>query len=183
MRPACGANSYIFDSSFIIHRSSVSKEALIMSQHSLSPAQEGFSTSQSATQPQVASWENYLRKIALVLARLALAYLFFTQLFWKFPPTFGCPADFAFTSANAEGKLERTSGLCDWIGVEAVWSHRERPFFVADMQPVGGPKLAVNLAWAAAMNGLFIENFIMPNIRWFGYIIWAMEAFIFISLF
>jgi hypothetical protein len=133
-------------------------------------------------QVKTARWEENLRKAALVLARVTLAYLFFTQLFWKFPPSFGCPPDFAFTTANAEGRLQRTSGLCDWIGVEVVWSTRERPFFVADMQPIGGPKLAVDLGWAARLNGLFLENFVMPNIRWFGWVIWLSEAFIFISL-
>jgi hypothetical protein len=50
------------------------------------------------------------------------------------------------------------------------------------MQPVGGPKLAVDLSWAARLNGLFIENFVMPNIRWFGWLVWLGEAFIFASL-
>jgi hypothetical protein len=34
----------------------------------------------------------------------------------------------------------------------------------------------------ARLNGLFLENFVMPNIRWFGYVVWGMEAFIFVSL-
>ena len=33
------------------------------------------------------------------------------------------------------------------------------------------------------MNGVFIDNVVKPNIRWFGYVIFGMEAFIFISLF
>ena len=45
-------------------------------------------------------WETTLRKVILVIARLGLAYLFFTQLWWKAPPTFGCPPDFAFTTAT-----------------------------------------------------------------------------------
>jgi hypothetical protein len=97
-----------------------------MTRRSLSSAQEGVSPSQQA-QVKVTSWENNLRKAALVLARLTLAYLFFTQLFWKLPPTFGCPPDFAFTTASVEGRLQRTSGLCDWIGVEAVWSAANAP--------------------------------------------------------
>jgi hypothetical protein len=32
------------------------------------------------------------------------------------------------------------------------------------------------------MNGAFLENFVKPNIRWFGYVVWGMEAFIFVSL-
>lgn len=128
-------------------------------------------------------WEQRLRDIALVIGRIVLAYLFFTQLFWKMPPTFGCPADFAFTTANTEGRLVRTSGLCDWMGVEAVWSERPHPVFVANFDNQGEPEIALNVGWIARLNGLFLKNFAMPNIRWFGYVIWGMEAFIFVSLF
>jgi uncharacterized membrane protein YphA (DoxX/SURF4 family) len=128
------------------------------------------------------SWEDRLQKAVLVIARLALAYLFFTQLFWKFPPSFGCPPDFAFTTADASGRLQRTSGLCDWIGVESVWSSRPRPFFVADMHSIGGPTLSVDLGFLAGVNGAFIDGFVKPNIRWFGFVVWGMEAFIFATL-
>ena len=153
-----------------------------MTHRSLSQAQEGISTAQQ-TQMRVANWEETLRKVSLVIGRLALAYLFFSSLFWKMPPTFGCPADFAFTTANAEGKLVRTTGLCDWIGVETVWSERPRRFFVTNLDNQGQPEIALNVSWIAQLNGLFLKNFVQPNIRWFGYIIWAMEAFIFASLF
>lgn len=133
------------------------------------------------THEQVGPWEQRLRKVMLVIARLALGYLFFTQLFWKLPPTFGCSPDFKFTTLDANGKLVRTQGLCDWIGFEEVFAHKARPFFVAD--PPGPAKLQVDLGFIAQANGLFLKNFVMPNIRWFGYIIWLMEAFIFVSLF
>jgi uncharacterized membrane protein YphA (DoxX/SURF4 family) len=126
-----------------------------------------------------------LQKIALLIARLALGYLFFTQLFWKMPPTFGCPPEFAFTTGtveNGHAQLHRTSGLCDWIGIESVWSTPPRPFFVADTSSIGGPTLSVNLGPLARLNGLFIENVVMPNIRWMGWLIWGAEAFIAISL-
>jgi len=128
-------------------------------------------------------YELRLQTIALVLGRILLGYLFFTQLWWKAPPTFGCPADFSFTTADAGGRLQRTSGLCDWIGIESVWSARERPLLVADLGSVGGPKLAINIAFLAGPNGAFLQNFVQPNIAWFGYAIWGMEAFIFVSLF
>jgi len=124
-----------------------------------------------------------LQTFAMVLARILLGYLFFTQLWWKAPPSFGCPADFAFTTADANGRLQRTSGLCDWIGVESVWSARERPLLVADLGSVGGPRLAVNIDFLAGPNGAFLKNFVQPNIAWFGYAVWGMEAFIFVSLF
>jgi hypothetical protein len=134
------------------------------------------------TQSKVTAWEETLRKVVLVLARLLVAILFFANLFWKMPPSFNCPPDFAFTTANADGKLARTSGLCDWVGVEAVWSHRPRQFFVVNLDNQGPPEIALDVSWAARLNGLFLENFVMPNIRWFGYVVWGMEAFIFVSL-
>ena len=126
-----------------------------------------------------------LQKVALFVARIMLGYLFFTQLFWKFPPQFGCPDDFAFTTGTVEDgrvRLQRTSGLCDWVGIELVWSTQSRPFFVADMTPIGGPKLSVNLGWLARMNGFFIDNVVIPNISWMGWLIWGAEAFIAVSL-
>lgn len=137
----------------------------------------------SYTQEASPRWEQRLRQIMLVIGRIGLAYLFFTQLLWKTPPTFGCPPDFAFTTADANGQLQRTSGLCDWIGIESVWSTRPRHFFVADMKPIGGPTITLDLSFAAKLNGLFIDNFAKPNIRWFGYVIWGLEASIFVSLF
>ena len=124
-----------------------------------------------------------LQKIALVLARLLLGLLFFTQLWWKVPPSFGCPADFSFTTADASGNLRRTSGLCDWIGIESVWSTRPHPILVADMKSVGGPLLSIDIGFLSRGNGLFIDNVVKPNIRVFGFLIWGMEAFIFVTLF
>ena len=126
-----------------------------------------------------------LQTVALFIARFMLGYLFFTQLFWKFPPQFGCPPDFAFTTGAVQDgrmRLQRTSGLCDWIGIESAWADQSRPFFVADMTPVGGPKLSINLGWLARLNGYFVDNVVMPNIRWMGWLIWGAEAFIAISL-
>ena len=72
--------------------------------------------------PAVEADPGRLRQVLLVVARLGLAYLFFSQLFWKLPPSFGCPADFSFTTdsldENGRLRLQRTTGLCDWIGVE-----------------------------------------------------------------
>jgi hypothetical protein len=141
------------------------------------------SRSISYEQDDLPTGEQRLRRVILVIARLGLAYLFFTQLFWKMPPSFGCPSDFAFTMADANGRLQRTSGLCDWIGIESVWSTQPRPLFVADMGSIGGPTLSVDLSFAARLNGLFIDNVVKPNIGWFGYVVWGIEAAIFVSLF
>src|SRR5262245_58683773 len=85
-----------------------------------------------AVSARVVRWERQLQRVVLVLARLGLAYLFFTQLWWKAPPTFGCPADFHFTT-GAPGQLQRSSGLCDWIGIESVYATQPRPIFVANI--------------------------------------------------
>jgi hypothetical protein len=127
-------------------------------------------------------WEIRLQQAALVLLRVGLAYLFFTQLWWKTPPTFGCTADFRFTTGTP-AQLQRSSGLCDWIGIEAVYATEPRPFFVANIDNRGAPELAIDLGWAARLNGALIENVVKPNIAWFGYLIWLAEAFIFASLF
>jgi hypothetical protein len=141
----------------------------------------------SYEQAPLPTWERRLRQVILVIARLGLAYLFFTQLFWKMPPDFGCPSDYAFTTGGVDDsgrlRLQRTSGLCDWIGVENVWADQPRPFFVANIDNQGDAELSIDLGWAAKLNNLFLENIVMPNIRWFGWIIWGSEAFIFLSLF
>ena len=110
-----------------------------------------------------ARWETLARKAALVLARIALGYLFFTNLSWKLPPDFGCPPDYAFTTGTPQA-LQRTSGLCDWIGVEQVWSTAPREL------------LGVPIGWAARLNGIFLENVVMPGIRVFGWLIFLGEA-------
>ena len=141
----------------------------------------------SYQQEPLPKWEQRLRQIALVIARLGLAYLFFSQLFWKMPPSFGCPPDFAFTtgSVDANGwlQLQRTSGLCDWIGIEIAWADQPRPFFVTNLDNQGANEIALDLGWAAKLNAAFLEGFVQPNIRWFGWFIWGAEAFIFLSLF
>lgn len=130
-------------------------------------------------------WESILRKVILVVARLALAILFFTQLWWKMPPTFGCPPDFAFTTATTENgrlRLQRTSGLCDWIGIEHVYSTQPRPLLVANLDNSGDPEISINIAPIARLNGIFLETVIQPTIRFSGWLLWLAEASIFVLL-
>ena len=129
------------------------------------------------------TWEPRLQQAAAVLLRVALGYLFFTQLWWKNPPAFGCPPDFKFTTADANGRLQRTSGLCDWIGIESVWASRPHPLFVANLDNKGTPEIAIDIGLLARANGAFLDGFVKPNIGWFGYAVWGMEAFIFVTLF
>jgi hypothetical protein len=130
----------------------------------------------------VARWEHRLRQVALVVARLSLAYLFFTQLWWKAPPTYGCPADFHFTTGTP-AQLQRSGGLCDWIGIESVYATQPHRLLVANIDNRGAPEIAIDIGWLARLNGAFIENVVKPNISWFGSVIFFTEAFIFASLF
>lgn len=127
--------------------------------------------------------------LAVLVGRLGLAYLFFTQLLWKMPPSFGCPADFRVTAGNPAGftadnpyAQPRSSGLCDWIGIEAVWSTQPRTLFQADIDNKGGADLGLPIGWAARANGALIDRIIGPNIRWLGWLIWGGEALIFVTM-
>ena len=48
-----------------------------------------------------------LGQVGMLISRLVIGYLWYTQLLWKLPPTFGCPPNFAVTT-NIHA---RTSGL------------------------------------------------------------------------
>ena len=131
-------------------------------------------------------WEERLRKVTIVIARLGLAYLFFANLWWKMPPDFGCGANFAFPVLNQEGKLDASKsggGLCYWIGLESVYAPRARTVFIADMRPVGLPRIGVNIAPLAQLNALVIDNVIKPNLAVTGYLILGAELLITLSLF
>jgi hypothetical protein len=128
-------------------------------------------------------WEGRLQKAALVITRLLFAYLFFTQLWWKTPPTYGCPPDFALTTADASGRLQRTGGLCDWTGVQAVWSTRPHPILVANLDNAGAAEISVDIGFLSRLNGAFIDGFVRSNMSWFGTVVFLMEASIFVSLF
>lgn len=126
-----------------------------------------------------------VQKVALTVLRLALAYLFFTQLFWKLPPTFGCNAAFGITTGgvqNGRVTLQRTRGLCDWLGVESVWAKQERLFFTTNTDNQGRPEIFINLSFLTQLNGSIVDGVIIPNIRVFGWLIWFAEASIFVLL-
>lgn len=141
---------------------------------------------QSSADVAVPTWEERLRKITMVVARLGLAYLFFTQLFWKLPPTFGCTNDFAFpVAAEAPNYWEGngSGGLCYWMGLESIYQDRFRQVLVTDMRPAGLPRIGINIAPLAQANALLIDNVIRPGIAFFGWIIWLAEFWIFLSMF
>lgn len=130
-------------------------------------------------------WEDTLRKITVLIGRLGLAYLFFTQLFWKLPPTFGCTNDFAFPTAAAAPnywQANGSGGLCYWMGLESVFAPQDRQVLVADMRPAGLPKLGLNIAPLAQLNALVIDNVFKPGIAFWGWLLWLAEFWVFISL-
>jgi uncharacterized membrane protein YphA (DoxX/SURF4 family) len=94
-----------------------------------------------------------LGQIGMIIARLVYGYLWYTQLLWKLPPQFGCPSGFAVSTSLQE----RTSGLCDWVGLMVIYS-----------------KLPIQSS--------LVERFVVPNMAIAGWVIWLMEAFVAVSL-
>jgi hypothetical protein len=133
---------------------------------------------------QTTRLDSWLYKICIVIARLGLAYLFFTQLFWKLPPSFGCGADFAFPKPATENHWEAngSSGLCFWMGMESIYASEPRRVLVADMRPAGLPNIGVNITPLAMLNGVLLDNLLIPQIRLFGWLIWLAEFWIFLSM-
>ncbi len=115
--------------------------------------------------------ERTITVLAIAIASIGLGYLFFTQLWWKLPPDFGCRAEFS------------KGGLCFFLGhsvEEADASNKLLKAEIFGSNP--GPELSAPIGWATQLNALFIENVVQPNIRLFGYVIWGTEAWIFLSM-
>jgi len=128
--------------------------------------------------------DNWLYKVCMVIARLTLAYLFFTQLFWKLPPKFGCGADFAFPKPAEQNYYDsnKSSGLCFWMGLESIYASQPRRVLIADMRSAGGPDFGINIAPLAKLNGVLLDNVFIPNIRIFGWLVFLFEFWAFLSM-
>jgi hypothetical protein len=98
------------------------------------------------------SIENVSRA-GLVISRATVGILWFAQLFWKLPPTFGCPSNFAVTTDISA----RSTGLCDWVGLMTLYSR-----------------------WP--LQASLVKSLVIPNMIWMGWIIFLMEAFVAVSL-
>ena len=131
-----------------------------------------------------AQLDSRLFKVCMVIARLGLAYLFFTQLWWKLPPRFGCGANFAFPVRAEQNYWEAngSSGLCFWMGLESIFASQPRQVLVADMRPAGLPPIGVSITPLAQVNGILLDNLFIPQIRLFGWLIWLAEFWIFLSM-
>jgi uncharacterized membrane protein YphA (DoxX/SURF4 family) len=125
-----------------------------------------------------------LYKVCMVIARLVLAYMFFTQLFWKLPPRFGCGSEFAFPVPAEQNYYDAngSSGLCYWMGLESIYASQPRKVLIADMRSAGLPAVSVNITPLARLNGYLLDNLFIPNIRVVGWLVWLFEFWAFLSL-
>ncbi len=98
------------------------------------------------------SIENVSRA-GLTISRVTIGILWFAQLFWKLPPTFGCPPNFAVTTDLSA----RSTGLCDWVGLMTIYSR-----------------------WP--LQASLVKSLVVPNMVWMGWIIFLMEVFVAVSL-
>ncbi len=115
--------------------------------------------------------ERGLIVFTIAVASIGLGYLFFTQLWWKLPPDFGCRAEFS------------KGGLCFFLQHSVEEADASDKLLKANiLESRSGVEIAVPIGWATQANAAFIENVVQPNIRLFGYLVWGTEAWIFLSL-
>jgi hypothetical protein len=117
-----------------------------------------------------------LAAIGLGIGRIIVGLLWFSQLWWKLPPTFGCPVPFKFSTRD-----QFTSGLCDWIGREAAYAGNLHVFNL-DLHLIGQPNFSIDLSFLSAAYGAFLNGFVLPNFSWMAWIIFGMELFITITI-
>ncbi len=111
-------------------------------------------------------------QIGLGLVRIVIGLLWLTQLFWKLPPTFGCPTPFAFST-----KTQFTSGLCDWIGREAAYAGNLHVLNF-DLHLAGGSNFSIDLSPISSAYGGFLNGFVLPNFSWMAWAIFGLESLI-----
>lgn len=121
-------------------------------------------------------FDQRLASLGLGIGRIVVGLLWFSQLLWKLPPTFGCPPDFRFSTRD-----QATSGLCDWIGREATYAGNLHVFNL-DLHLLGGSGFSFDLSPISALYGAFLHGFVLPNFSWMAWLIFAMELFITISI-
>ena len=92
-------------------------------------------------------------RAGLVISRVVIGILWFTQLLWKLPPSFGCPANFAVSTSITA----RTTGLCDWVGLMSIYS-------------------------LIPLQASLVKSLVIPNLAWMGWLIFLMEAFVAVTL-
>jgi uncharacterized membrane protein YphA (DoxX/SURF4 family) len=106
-----------------------------------------------------------LPAIGLTVIRLFLGFLWFQQILWKLPPSFGCNDKGLNYDRTIDPSLldeaNGLSGLCDWVVREANNTNNFPGF-----------------GWFPG----FVQNFVVPN---FGFFAWStvfIETFLAVSL-
>jgi uncharacterized membrane protein YphA (DoxX/SURF4 family) len=135
---------------------------------------------------QTTRLDTILYKIFMVIARLVLGYMFFTQLWWKLPTkNFGCGSDFAFPIKAEQNYYDsnKSSGLCFYMGLESIYASQPRQVLIADMHYAGLPTLSVSITPLAKINGFLLDHVFIPQIRVFGWLVWLFEFWVFLSMF
>lgn len=122
------------------------------------------------------NWEANLAGYGLGIARIVVGLLWFSQLLWKLPPTFGCPSNFQFST-----RTTFTSGLCDWIGREAAYAGNLK-IFNLDLHLLGGTNFAIDISPLSSLYGAFLNGFVLPNFSWFSWVILGLELFITVTV-
>ena len=115
-------------------------------------------------------------RLGLGISRIVIGLLWLSQLFWKLPPTFGCPTPFAFSTRQSV-----TSGLCDWIGREAAYAGNLHVFNL-DLHLLGQNNFSIDLSPISSAYGGFLNGFALPNFGWMAWLIFLMELFITVSI-
>ncbi|MBI3942466.1 MAG: hypothetical protein HY326_05585 [Chloroflexi bacterium] len=101
----------------------------------------------AAPSSSVSSFITHAPGPVVAIARILIGYLWYNQLLWKIPwQNFGCPPDLSF-SADFN---QRTSGLCDWIGLEIAYPRSD-------------------------LYHAFLVSFVKPNIALIGWGTWLLE--------
>lgn len=115
-------------------------------------------------------------QLGLGVVRIVIGLLWLSQLFWKLPPTFGCPSPFAFST-----RTQFTSGLCDWTGREAAYAGNLHILNI-DMHLAGGNNFSLDLSPISSAYGSFLKGFVLPNFSWMAWAIFGLELFITVSV-
>jgi hypothetical protein len=134
---------------------------------------------------QTARLDSWLFKVCMVIARLFLAYFFFTAILWKLPSkNFGCGPNFAFPLPAEQNHWDAngSGGLCFWMGLVSVFAPKPRQVLVADMRPAGLPAIGFNITPLAQLNGFLLDNLFIPQIRVFGWLVFLTEFWVFLSM-
>lgn len=126
--------------------------------------------------PTLTALDRRFLGVGLGIGRIVVGLMWFSQLWWKLPPTFGCPPAFKFST-----RAQSTSGLCDWIGREAAYAGSLHVFNL-DLHLIGLPPFSIDLSLLSGAYGAFLRGVVLPNFGWMAWLIFGMELFITVTV-